>query len=302
MKNNKLTVTIGMSAYNEEVNIRQLLENLLLQSDNFFVLKRIIVISDGSSDSTVDEVKKVKSDKILLINDGKRKGKSNRLNEIVKMFSSDYLVILDADILPANRKMLDNLIEPFLKRKNIGIISAKRIPIKANSFFEETINQSVEFKLRVFEKMNNGNNLYMCFGPCRAFSKRLVKKLSWPPTVAEDVYSYLFCRKSEYEFLYNPRAKILYKSPGNFKDHEKQSRRFKNGCGIMNKYFGDDYVKKEHHIPPRLLFESLGIWFKNNPLYLIYYLLILVSVRVKSIGNYDTGSKWNMSLSSKKLN
>ena len=49
----KPTVTVGISAYNEEHAFPALLESLLKQSQTSFVFEKIIVVSDGSTDNTV---------------------------------------------------------------------------------------------------------------------------------------------------------------------------------------------------------------------------------------------------------
>jgi len=298
----KPTVTIGIAAYNEEGNIGRLLKELLSQRRKYFKLDKIIVVSDGSSDNTVEEVEKIKSVNVVCVDDGLRKGKSERVNEIVGMFDSDYLINIDADVLPYDKNVVDNLINPFLKNKNVGIVSGRRITTKAKTQFEEMINESVEFKLRIFENINNGNNLYLCFGGCRAFAKEFVKTLRWPTSISEDVYSYLFCIKSGYKFFYNPHAMILYKSPDNFHDHEKQSHRFKNGIVKMFEYFEKGFVKKEHNIPNILIFKSALEWVKKKPLNFIYYLVVLCFVRIRSFGKYDSSSLYDVSLSSKSLN
>ena len=51
-KHKKLTVTIGIPAYNEEKNIGRLLRALLRQKTNGLSIKKIIVISDASTDKT----------------------------------------------------------------------------------------------------------------------------------------------------------------------------------------------------------------------------------------------------------
>ena len=48
----KLTVTIGIPAYNEEKNIGRLLKSLSNQKGDDFTLNEIVVLSDGSTDMT----------------------------------------------------------------------------------------------------------------------------------------------------------------------------------------------------------------------------------------------------------
>ena len=50
--NKKLTVSVGIPAYDEEANIKSLLEAILQQRQENFILKSIIVVSDGSTDRT----------------------------------------------------------------------------------------------------------------------------------------------------------------------------------------------------------------------------------------------------------
>lgn len=46
----KLSVSVGIPAYNEEQNIASLIFGILKQKVNNITLKEIIVISDGSTD------------------------------------------------------------------------------------------------------------------------------------------------------------------------------------------------------------------------------------------------------------
>lgn len=55
----KLTVTIGIPAYNEEQNIGHLLVNIFNQSTSIAILDEIIIVSDGSTDNTIKAIKKI---------------------------------------------------------------------------------------------------------------------------------------------------------------------------------------------------------------------------------------------------
>src|SRR5690242_10839999 len=96
----KLSVSVGIPAYNEEANIKALLLSILSQKGNNFTLKEIIVVSDCSNDNTVAEVKNVKSKKIILIQNRKRSGAAIGQNKIVDFFSGEVLVIFNADVIP----------------------------------------------------------------------------------------------------------------------------------------------------------------------------------------------------------
>src|SRR5579871_5253679 len=93
------TISVGIPAYNEEANIAQLLRLLLKQRGNNFILQKIFVISDGSSDTTAKEVAAVGSNKVYFKDDKKRLGKSARLEEIFRLNRSDVLLLMDADVI-----------------------------------------------------------------------------------------------------------------------------------------------------------------------------------------------------------
>ena len=110
----KLTVTVGISALNEETNIGTMLRAVLAQRGDNFVLKEIMVISDGSTDNTVGKVREIKDKRITVIVGKKREGMNTRLNYLFAHFQSDVLIKMDADILPQNESVISLLISPFL--------------------------------------------------------------------------------------------------------------------------------------------------------------------------------------------
>jgi len=90
------TVSVIVPAYNEENTIERSLRRLLEQS-NF---KQILVVNDGSTDSTlqiVSRLRKVDS-RIIIINNPINKGKGYALSLTKAYIDSDFVVIQDADL------------------------------------------------------------------------------------------------------------------------------------------------------------------------------------------------------------
>ena len=54
---NKITLSIGIPAYNEQANIRNLLDSIFMQKRDRFEISEVIVLSDASSDQTNNIVK-----------------------------------------------------------------------------------------------------------------------------------------------------------------------------------------------------------------------------------------------------
>jgi len=163
----KPTVTIGIPAYNEKENILLLMTRLLAQKLRQTALQEIIVVSDGSTDTTVDLVRSLDNNKIIIIDRKNRQGLNQTLNEIVRAATGDILVIINADVLPENTAFIEHLIEPMLKDRNIGIVGANTVSMPARSLFERIIANSHNFKQFLYRRISN-DNIYLCHGRARA--------------------------------------------------------------------------------------------------------------------------------------
>src|SRR5260370_31297138 len=86
------SVTVALSAFNEARNIKRLLKSILSQQEKGFSLKQIWVYCDGSTDSTVRQIRSLKARKIKVYHGEKRMGKSVRLNQIYQRLKTDILV------------------------------------------------------------------------------------------------------------------------------------------------------------------------------------------------------------------
>ena len=307
MLTNKLpTVSIGIPAYNEEANIKKLLQAILKQKEDGFTLEKIIVASDGSADGTVELARSIKDDRIKVIDNKERKGAITRENDILDISNSDILVMLDADNLPNGAMFLAHIIKPFAEDNTIGIVSAKTIPIPPKTYFERILYFSRKMTTEIFENINHGNNPYLCAGSARAFQKSFYSQFRWNETICEDVFSYLACLSSGFKFMYTPDAVSFYKLPSSIKDHLHQSIRYA-GCRKRMKIL---FNKKGY--PPNFVIDNLKIpfglkvrktvkyAFKNCILFFLYT-LVLIFARIKSITRKNLDSRWEMAHSTKNL-
>src|SRR5258708_24270330 len=120
---NKLTsVSVGIPAYNEESNIIFLINSILNQKLSGIILNEIIIVCDGCNDKTVSLVKSLKNNKIKLIVNSERQGKVSSMNKMIKIANGDILIVLDADILPADNNFLVNISLPIVANNNIGVV------------------------------------------------------------------------------------------------------------------------------------------------------------------------------------
>lgn len=299
MRQKLVTVTVGIPALNEEANIKKLLLSVLFQNQKSYRLKQIIVVSDGSTDRTVAEIKSVRNRKIQIVENKKRIGQALSQNKIIKANSSDILVLLNADVLPKGKAFIDQIIAPIINNPNVGLVGAKVEPIGSESIIGKIIDFSAEIKHGLYQSKNRGNNVYNCHGRARAFSKNLLKKFKWERTVAEDAFSYLSCLKFGFAFIYQPKAVILYKSPQTMQDHLKQSVRFIQSKNQMLQFFDRKLVEDTYYFSMYNFIRVVLLYLIKSPHLFITYSIIYIAAEITSRFSHMTNPTWDVSTSSK---
>ena len=117
-------ISILIAAYNEEKNIEATLQNKL---DLHYPKEKleIIVISDGSTDGTDEIVRRYEGEKVRLIRQEPRAGKTSALNMAVPEATGEVLVFSDANSLYA-QDVLEKLIRNF-SDPHVGYVTGKMI-------------------------------------------------------------------------------------------------------------------------------------------------------------------------------
>lgn len=125
------TVTILMPVYNAERYLALTIQSLLNQRNINFEL---IIINDGSSDSTLQIVKSFKNPRIRLINHRQNKGIAVRLNEGLRLARGQYIARADADDIYHPQRLEKQL--KFLNKYQYGIVGtwAELIDEKGKTF------------------------------------------------------------------------------------------------------------------------------------------------------------------------
>jgi cellulose synthase/poly-beta-1,6-N-acetylglucosamine synthase-like glycosyltransferase len=289
-------LSVGIPAHNEEKNIRRLLQSVLDQDSGNFELVEIIVASDGSTDRTMAQAMSLDNPKIILMDGREREGQYFRQNEVLKIFTGDYLLLLNADVVLPDRHLIAKLLEPFANPK-VGIVCPQVIPLPAENFFERVINYSVRFKTEMYENFNAASNILLCHGRARLIRGSLARQLVFPNSVSEDAYSYVACLDLGYEFFYQKSTQVNYRSPQTLADHLSQSKRyFKGKAKITTQKRYRFYYK----IPSSVALLSIGKYFLLNPTYFLCYLSIL-SLSIFLAQFYHPSTIWEEAVSSKNL-
>lgn len=294
-------ITVAIPAYNEELNIGTLARSILNQRMDNFVLDRLLVISDGSTDSTVSQVQQIRDPRIKLVIHRERQGINKSLNQIFSISKSPILFIFDADIALVGRLFLSRVVDQFQVKpaSKIDLASFQVIAQQSASFLSRVLAINQNFKNRMFRSISDSDNIYLCHGRARAFSRDFYRDLKIPLDCPEDAYTYLACRQAGFTFRYLPSARIKYRPPDNLRDHFSQSVRFNQGKSKLSRYFsGSDLA---YQIPPGVFVGHVLAYLFDYPIYAISYILVtLVSAAVSSVIRVDQ-SKWDPAQSSKEV-
>lgn len=298
---NKLTITIGIPAYNEEANIESLLKDLLVQKTPDFEVRKIIVASDGSADDTVTIARQINDKRLLIIDNETREGQGARQNQIIELTKSDILVLLNADIRIPDNEFLDKLVKPILNQ-GADLTSSRLVPTKPRNFFEKVLCVSEEYKNSVFELENGGNNLYTCHGAARAFTRKLYKQLNFSRSIAEDAYTYFYSISNGFRYVYAFNAHAYYTLPNTLNDHMKRSLRYFNSSLLLKKEFDNYIVDAAYKLPIMSCTLACMKTILKYPLHMVTYLIVIAIVKLKSISTYEISNIsdiWEISKSTK---
>jgi rhamnosyltransferase len=123
----QIDVSIIIPARNEEANIGKCLEAIYRQETHYRF--EVIVIDSGSTDQTVDIVRRSPSVRLREI-PAESFGHGKTRNLGAKISRGDYLVFLNADALPVDGHWLDALIAPLSNDKKIAGVYSRHLPQK----------------------------------------------------------------------------------------------------------------------------------------------------------------------------
>jgi glycosyltransferase involved in cell wall biosynthesis len=274
------TVSIGIAAYNEGKNIKNLLHDILRQDRKTWILDAVIVACGGCTDKTTSEGASVSSDKIRLIINPLRQGKAVDEQKIFDECKSDILVMFDADVRLDGTSVVSALVDALLEDKNRLLVGGNSRPYAPKTFFERAVYTTFMSLDACRDGLHGGNNIYGASGQCLAIRTSLIKQIRFPKNiVAEDDFIYFTNKKLGGGFCYVKNAIVYYKLPKKLGDYFRQTLRSDSASASANveTYFGS-MVTEEYARPfsfyARVVFRS----FLYNPVGTLY----MIGVRIVS--------------------
>jgi cellulose synthase/poly-beta-1,6-N-acetylglucosamine synthase-like glycosyltransferase len=297
------SLTIGISAYNEEQNIGKLLRSIYFSDLTKLNLKKIIVISDSSADNTENIVRTFSTKlPIQLITNKIRKGKILNVQKIIDIFNTDLLILFDADVVLGSRKTLIELSKPFHSRKDIGLVGSNAQPVAPKTWVEAAVYSSFKAFDALRYEINSGHNVFSVKGCGLALSKDLAKKIHFPQnTFIEDAFLYFKCLELGYQFRFASKAVVKFRLPTNINDQIKQNRRYLSSPNLLEEYFGKS-VASHYYLPKDLFFKHVIKQFVISPISTLSIFFINLLVKLSLLLNKQSKEAiWSSSLSTRKL-
>lgn len=293
---NKLTVSIGIPAHNEEANIQRIIRAIQEQEEKNFIIKEILVISDASTDTTVEKVKQLQDPRIRIIADDNRMGKSYRLNQIFSLCQGDILFLLDADIYIKSTSLLSDIIT-HVDFRSAGIMAVNAVPLPTKSFFAKCLNQCKKAEEDLRKQWHKGNNYLAFHGAFLGLYGNFARTIKISSNIVNnDAYLYFLAKKKGYEPRYLANIKILYKTPTSFKDHLLQASRFISSKKELSKFF--TLRESDYALPffPFILYSLK--YFLLNPVYSLGYVAIFIATKIMKTTSVK--SSWTIAVSTKR--
>lgn len=277
---NKIKISIGTAAFNEEANIKKMLQSVLMQEESNFKIQEVLVLSDGSTDKTAKIAKEIKDKRVKVFDDKTRKGQAIRIQQILDEFRGDILVLLDSDMILKDKNALSNLIKKF--NKNIGLVAGKMVPLPAKTLLEDAINN---YRLARFDLEKEFSFGKSAFGTNAFFAirKDLAKSIKIPKdNLNHDSFCYFSAIKNNMKTAYAEKAVALYRSPQSTKDLIGQSTRHLAGGLQLKKFFGPEIVSRGFYVPRRILIKLMLYQLIKNPIGYIYLKCLNIYCHYKS--------------------
>ncbi|MEK7150866.1 MAG: glycosyltransferase [Patescibacteria group bacterium] len=270
----KISVTVGIPAYNEEANIKRLLYNVLNQREIGFSLDAVYVISDGSTDSTVSEVRTVSDPRVRLIINEQRRGQTHAQNMIFALAKSDAVVILEADTNPQGLEYIANLVNPIRKDSNVGLVQGGVQVLPAQTLIGRTYRAQIDTYYSILKKYEGVLEWVSTGRGGRAFSSIVYKTMLWPNAVPEDSYALLWCRDRGIKNVFQGSAVCSYRCSETISDLKVEQVKIRSGRKALERYFDLFSIQKVYDRPFSLRIKMVAALIVQSPFYALSFFIV----------------------------
>lgn len=282
-----MSISVLVPALNEEKNICGVLDDIFGQDlGERLALDKVVVVSDGSTDSTEDLVRsRMEGEgRLELIVNETRRGKAACINIGKRDIDSDFLVLIDADTRLAGRQTLAALIDD--PDDDVGMMGGVPLPAQDVRGLAPMIFTCGDI-LRDYIRCNfkGGSNIYSAHGRILALSRELYRQVEIPSldkgarVLSTDQFLYYSCIMAGKRFALNPEAKVFFKLPRSFRDYLLVTVRFMYSADNTSGFFHDRGPGSEFYVPLGIKVGALINLARRKPLGAVAWITYRMAAR-----------------------
>lgn len=275
------TVSLLIAAYNEEENIAETIRGI--KGQDYAGGVEIIVVDDGSNDSTVDLLQSLgmRNLKVIKADHG---GKARALNEGLKHVTNDIVVCIDADTF-LHPQALKRIVARFLTDPADTAAVAGCVLVKNSRSTFMTRLQEWDYFTGI-SSAKRQQSLYqgtlVAQGAFSAFRSKIIRAhQGWPSVIGEDIVLTWSLIKSGWRVGFEPTAIGFTTAPTSLRGFYRQRKRWARGM--------IEGLKRHGHLVwngSRLSSFFVGIDFIIPLIDLFYAFVFLPGVFLALMGHY----------------
>ena len=242
-------LSVIVPAYNEEKTIGATLQAII---DNGYPKDKleIIVVNDGSTDGTVDVVKKYKS---VILLDKPNSGKADSVNKAIKKSKHEFVAIIDADSYP-QKNALKEIMKYFADEKVGGVTGAALVKNR-NNLLEKC--QAMEYVLIAWTRksLDAVHSVFVTPGALSAYRKTALKDIGGgfdTKVMTEDIEIAWNLLRHKWKTRMAIRAKVFTSAPSKVKAWYNQRIRWNVG--------GFQTLVKHWHLIGKKEYNMFGVF------------------------------------------
>lgn len=291
---NKLTCSVGVTAYNEENNIGPLLDALINQLLHQVEIGEIIVVASACTDRTVPIIREfmARDGRIKLIEQERREGKTSAINLFLAAARHEVCILESGDTVP-HESAIEHLGRMFFDPQ-VGMVGAHKVPVNTP---DHIVGLLSHLRLRMEHEL--------CLEIPRLGEMIAFRKIfdRIPPDVAMDeAFVEALVVKRGMVVKYAPDAVVYNVGPTTINDFVKQRRRNHAGHLYLKHKYGYAVSSIQNQRVARVALKEL--WGVVRLIWVLFLLAVLEGWS-RLLGWYDFAIKqdrhvvWNMAWTQK---
>ncbi|MDE3236195.1 MAG: glycosyltransferase family 2 protein [Bacteroidota bacterium] len=228
-------VTIIIPAFNEAQVIEEKINNVFA-FDYPSHLMEVMVVTDGSTDNTLNLLKKYPSVKV--IHDGNRKGKAAAINSAMRAVTTPFVVITDANTM-ADAQALHYMMRHFINAEVGAVASEKKIVMKQNDSGIAATGESLYWQYESFMKKTESevNSTIAVAGELFSMRTSLFNSLD-EQIILDDFFISVNILRQGFRVIYEPEALAVEKASVSLAEEAKRKIRIGAGAAQALQYLG----------------------------------------------------------------